>query len=310
MTRRIILDCDPGHDDAVAIMFALGSPDIELAAITTVGGNQTIDKVTRNARGILALCGREEVPVYRGAERPLLRQVETAPSIHGETGLDGVELPIPTVAERPQRAAQAIVEIVRESEPGSITLVGTGPLTNLALAARLEPAIVSRVREVVIMGGGIYEGNWTAAAEFNIWVDPEAARIVFDEPWRVTMVGLDVTHRALATSDVVDQAARINTPTGKFFVDLMRFFRVSNREAFGFADPPVHDPCTIAYLVDPAVVVTKAAPVAVETRGELTAGATVVDLRAPAPANCNTRVATQLDRERFWELVLDAIARL
>lgn len=308
--RRIILDCDPGHDDAVAIMLALGSPAIELLGITTVGGNQTVEKITRNAGSVLVMCGREDVPVHAGAHRPLLRQVEVAADIHGESGLDGAELPEPTVPPAPGHAVQFLIDTVMASDPGSITLVGTGPLTNLALAARLEPRIVDRVREVVVMGGAYHGGNWTPAAEFNIWVDPEAARIVFDESWPVTMIGLDLTHQALATAEVETAVRKIGSDLGEFFLGLMAFFRQTYRDHQGFEDPPVHDACTIAYLIDPSVVSTQAVPVRVETAGELTAGMTVADFRSPASPDCRTRVGVTLDRERFWQLVVDAIRQL
>ncbi|GAA1135575.1 nucleoside hydrolase [Ornithinicoccus hortensis] len=308
--RRIVLDCDPGHDDAVAIILALGDPAIELLGITTVGGNQTVDKVTRNAQSVLVMCGREDVPVHAGASRPLLRAVEVAEDIHGESGLDGVDLPEPTVPVAPGHGVQFIIDTVLAAEPGTVTLVATGPLTNLALAARLEPRIVERVREVVIMGGGYHEGNWTAVAEFNIWVDPEAAAIVVDEAWPLTMVGLDLTHQALATAEVEDRIAALDTDLSRFFVGLMAFFRQTYREHQGFPDPPVHDACAVAYLIDPDVVATRPAPLAVELRGEHTTGMTVADFRRPAPGDCRHRVATKLDHARFWELVTRAIGRL
>lgn len=309
-SRKILLDCDPGHDDAVAIMLALGNPTIELVGITTVGGNQTIQKITRNAQSVLVKCGREDVPVYAGAHRPLVRNVEVAEEIHGESGLDGVELPEPTRPIARGHAAQFIVDTVMAAEIGEITLVATGPLTNLALAARLEPDIVNRVREVVIMGGGYHEGNWTAVAEFNIWVDPEAARMVFEEGWPLTMVGLDLTHQALATAEVEAKVRDLDCELGEWFIGLMAFFRKAYKEHQNFDDPPVHDPCTIAYLINPGIVETQKVPLSVETRGELTAGMTVADFRLPAPADCRHQVATTLDHEQFWNVIVDAISTL
>lgn len=309
--RRIILDCDPGHDDAVAIMLALGNPAIDLLGVTTVGGNQTLEKITRNAQSVLVQCGHPEIDVYPGAHRPLLHQVEVAADIHGESGLDGVDLPEPVRTPADKHAALYIVDTVMAAPPDTITLVGTGPLTNLALAARLEPRIADRVHEVVVMGGGYHQGNKTPVAEFNIWVDPEAASIVFDEPWNVTMVGLDLTHQALATAEVEQQVRALGTDLSEFFLGLMAFFRATYKQNQDFDDPPVHDPCTIAYLIDPSIVRTRRAPVHVETKGELTMGMTVTDFRAQDDLDhCHTQVATQLDHVGFWGLVVDALRAL
>lgn len=310
--RSIILDCDPGHDDAVAILLAAGNPSIDLIGVTTVGGNHTLDKVTFNARQVLTIAGLGDVPLHAGATRPLLREVETAEGIHGDSGMEvhGFELPAPAVEVAEGHAVQWIIDTIMSREPGTVTLVPTGPLTNIALAARLEPRIVSRVREVVLMGGAYGTGNWTASAEFNIAVDPEAAQIVFREDWPLTMVGLDLTHQALAAPEVEKRFASLGTDVGDFVVALFGAFRTNYRDAQGFVDPPVHDPCCVAYLIDPAVVETVRVPVDVETRGELTAGRTVADFRAPAPADCRSQVATRLDVERFWDLVVDAARAL
>lgn len=307
---KIILDCDPGHDDAVAIMLALGHPAIDLLGISTVGGNQTLEKITRNAQSVLVMCEREDVPVHPGAQRPLLRAPEVSEQIHGESGLDGVELPEPAQPAQSTHGVQHIINTVVDAEPGTITLVATGPLTNLALAARLEPRIVSLVREVVVMGGGYHQGNRTAVAEFNIWADPEAASIVFSEEWPLTMVGLDLTHQAVATREVEQQVAEIGSDLSDFFTGLMGFFRRAYQADQGFNDPPVHDPCTIAYLIDPSVVKTQQVPLSVELRGDQTTGMTIADFRKPAPQDCRHRVATRLSHAGFWDLVVQAIARL
>ncbi|PAT07372.1 uridine-preferring nucleoside hydrolase UriH [Corynebacterium hadale] len=310
--RKIILDCDPGHDDAVAILLALGDPSIELLCLTTIGGNHTIDKVTRNAAQVLTVAGRTDVPVYRGAHRPLVRAVETAEAIHGDSGMEihGFDLPEPEVAVQEGHAVRAIIDTIMAEEPGTVTLVPTGPLTNIALAARLEPRIVERVREVVLMGGAYGTGNWTASAEFNVVADPEAAHIVFNESWPVVMVGLDLTHQALATPEVEQRFAALGTPVGDLVVGLFGAFRTNYKDNQGFDNPPVHDPCCIAYLIDPSVVKTVPVPVDVELSGALTAGRTVADFRAPAPADCHTSVATELDADRFWDLVVRAAENL
>jgi purine nucleosidase len=310
MPRKIILDCDPGHDDAVALLLAHGNPDIELVGVTTVMGNQTIDKVTRNALSVARVAGITGVPFARGSARPLVRQVETAESIHGESGLDGPVLPEPEIELDPRPAAQFLVDTILASEPGEITLVATGALTNLALAVRLEPAIVDRVREVVLMGGGAHVGNWSAVSEFNIVIDPEAAAIVFNERWLVTMVGLDLTHQALATPEVRAAINAVGTGPSKFVDELMVFFQQSYEEAQGFDYPPVHDPCAVAYVIDPTLMRTVRAPIDIELTGGLTLGMTVVDLREPAGEDVTTQVAFDLDHARFWALVVDALERI
>ena len=312
MAKKIILDCDPGHDDAVAILLALGNPEIEIVGITTVGGNQSLEKVTYNARAMLEAAHAHDIPVYAGSDRPLVREQEVAESIHGETGLDGVELPVPTRPLEDMHAVNFIVKTIMESEPGTITLVPTGPLTNIALALRMEPRIAERVSEVVLMGGGFHEGNWSAVAEFNIIVDPEAAHIVFNAPWKLTMVGLDLTHQALCTPEVQRRIEEIGTPLAVIVSGLMDFFRKTYQDNQDFVDPPVHDPCTVAYLIDPSVVRTRRCPLDVELHGELTLGMTVADLRGPEPSEeeCHTQVATKLDFDKFWNLVIQAIENI
>ncbi|QHC24266.1 uridine-preferring nucleoside hydrolase UriH [Streptomyces sp. GS7] len=310
MARKIILDCDPGHDDAIAMLLAHGNPDIELVAVTTVVGNQTLEKVTRNALSVAAVAGITGVPFAAGNPRPLVRSVETAPDIHGETGLDGPELPEPAFELDRRHAVDLIIDTVMSHEPGEITIVPTAGLTNIAMAVRKEPRIAERVREVVLMGGGYHEGNWSAVAEFNIIIDPEAAHIVFNEKWPVTMVGLDLTHQALATPDVEARIAAVGTAPARFVLELLDFFREAYRENQGFAFPPVHDPCAVAYVIDPDVMTVRKAPVDIELRGALTLGMTVTDFRAPAPADCHTQVAVTLDHERFWNLVVDALERI
>ena len=310
MQRKILLDCDPGHDDAVAMMLAWGNPSIELLGITTVGGNQTLDKVTRNALSVATVVGMHDVPIAAGCRLPLVRPVEIAPDVHGDSGLDGVELPEPTVELDPRHGVDLIIETIMSNEPGTVTLVPTGPLTNIAMAARKEPRIVERVQEVVLMGGGYHVGNWSAVAEFNIKVDPEAAHIVFNEKWPIVMVGLDLTHQALATDEVAERIAAVPGSVSQFTLGLFTFFRKAYQDAQGFEFPPVHDPCTLAYLIDPTIVETVKVPVDVELNGSLTTGMTVADFRAPAPEDCHTKVATRLDAPRFWGLVVDAIDRI
>jgi purine nucleosidase len=307
MSKKIILDCDPGHDDAIAMLLAHGSPEIDLLAVTTVGGNQTLAKVTRNALAVATVAGMVDVPIAAGCDRPLVRAQEVAPDVHGESGLDGPELPEPTVSLDPRHAVDLIIDIVMREEPGTVTLVPVGPLTNIAMAARKEPRIVERVKEVVLMGGGYHVGNWSPVAEFNILVDPEAAHIVFSAGWELTMVGLDLTHQALATDEVAARIQALDTPVSDFVLGLFDFFRAAYKDAQGFDFPPVHDPCAVAYCIDPSVMTTRRAPLTVELTGTHTVGMTVADFRAPAPDDCPTQVAVDLDLEKFWGLVIDAI---
>lgn len=310
MTKKIILDCDPGHDDAIAMLLAYGNPNIDLLAVTTVAGNQTLEKVTRNARAIAEMANIRGIPFAAGSARPLVREVEVAPDIHGDSGLDGPELPTPTLALDERHGVNLIIDTIMSHPPKTVTLVPTGALTNIALAARLEPRIVERVKEVVLMGGGYHVGNWSPVAEFNIKIDPEAAHIVFNEKWPLTMVGLDLTHQALATPDVVTKIAEIDTKCSKFVVELLDFFGKMYKQAQGFDAPPVHDPCAVAYVIDPSVMTTQKVPVDIELTGTLTLGMTVADFRHPAPADCHTQVAVKLDRDKFWQMVIDALKNI
>lgn len=310
MPSKIILDCDPGHDDAVALLLAWGSPEIDLVGVTTVSGNQTIEKVTRNALAIARVAGITGIPFARGAHRPLVREVQTGETIHGDSGLDGPSLPDPVVQLDPRHAVDFIIDTVLAAEPKTITLVPTGALTNIALAVRKEPRIAELVKAVVLMGGGVHEGNSSAVAEFNIVVDPEAAHIVFHEKWPLTMVGLDVTHQALATPQVAAEIAAIGTGPARFVGELLDYFGRAYLDDQGFENPPVHDPVAVAYVIDPSIMTTVTAPLDVELTGGITLGMTVADLRAPAPADCTTSVGLALDAPKFWALVVDAITRL
>ncbi len=310
MPTKIILDCDPGHDDAIAMLLAWGNPEIELVGVTTVMGNQTIEKVTRNALSVARVAGITGVPFARGAHRPLVREVEVADSIHGESGLDGPVLPLGTIELDPRHAVDFIIDTVMAADPGTITLVPTGALTNIAMAVRKEPRIASRVKQVVLMGGGVNVGNWSATSEFNIVIDPEAAHIVFNEKWPLTMVGLDLTHEALATPAVAASIAAVGTGPARFVGELLEFFGHTYRDQQGFEHPPVHDPCAVAFVIDPTVMETVRVPLDVELTGTLTLGMTVADFRAPAPDDCTTQVARKLDHPKFWALVVDALERI
>jgi inosine-uridine nucleoside N-ribohydrolase len=301
----IILDCDPGHDDAIALLLTVASPELELLAITTVHGNQTLEKTTANALRVLELVGRTDVPVAAGAERPLVRELAVASHVHGESGLDGPALPPPTTSPVAQEAVDFMVECVaRSSRP--VTLVPTGPLTNIArLLDRIGDENVERI---VLMGGSIGEGNMTPAAEFNIWADPEAAASVF-RSGLVTMIGLEVTHRALVTPPIAERL-RATGKTGAFVAELIEFYRRYHVETYGWDGAPVHDAVAVAYVLRPGLVQTRRCNVEVELDSELCRGRTVVDLwrRTDRPANAD--VGVTLDAEAFFELLVERIASL
>jgi purine nucleosidase len=307
--RRIILDCDPGHDDAMAILLAHGHPGIDLAAITTVAGNHPLEVTTFNARRVASLAGIRDVPIAAGAASPLLRPLVTAEQIHGEAGLEGFDWPTPEIDVSPEHAVDLIVELVM-SQPGEITLVPIGPLTNIALALRREPRIAERVREVVLMGGSWSRGNQTPAAEFNIFVDPEAAAIVFGAGWPVTMIGLEVTERALATREVLDRIQGLGSPVARAVAGLLDFYAGQHRRETGMNDPPVHDPCTVAQLVAPELVPLQPAHVEIELTGTHTLGMTVTWFRQLTQRPVNARVGVGLDAAGFWDVFVGALARI
>jgi purine nucleosidase len=322
MPRKVILDCDPGHDDAIAILLAHGDPGIELLAITTVAGNQTLDRTTLNARRVCTVAGIRGVPIAAGCDRPLRRELITAAHVHGESGLDGPSWPEPDVPLADVHAVDLIIDLVLAFD-GEVTLIPTGPLTNVALAVRREPRIVSRVREVVLMGGSVTRGNQTPAAEFNLAVDPEAAAIVFEAGWPLTMVGLDLTRQARVTPEVMDRLVRLGSPLSRVVVQMLETYRDRHRsqpvpqglppghwsEEFG-ADPPLHDPCAVARVIEPTSVECVEAFVAVETQGRWTSGMTVTDFRPSLDRAFNAKVAVRLDVDRFWDLVVGAIERI
>ena len=307
MKHKIILDCDPGHDDAIAILLAAHHPEIELLAITTVAGNQSLEKTTLNALKVCSLANIRDVPVASGMDRPLVRPASHAAHIHGETGMDGPNIPEPDIEPVSQHGVDLMIDLLMRSG-GDITIVPTGPLTNIATAIRREPAILPKIKAISLMGGAIGLGNHTPGAEFNIWADPEAAAIVFGCGRPITMVPLEVTHQALATGEIIGRLRAANTPVAHFAADLLIFFGDTYRNVFGFPAPPVHDPCAVANVVDPRILRAHMMHVEVETIGEWTAGRTVCDvygvLKGYQP---NVRVGYALDVPRFWEMVVETI---
>jgi inosine-uridine nucleoside N-ribohydrolase len=306
MKHKIILDCDPGHDDAIAILLAAHHPEIDLLAITTVAGNQSLEKTTRNALKVCSLADIHDVPVARGMDRPLVRPAKHAPDIHGESGMDGPHIPEPTIEAAPRHAVDLLIDLLMNSD-GDITLVPTGPLTNIAAAIRQQPDIVPKIKAISLMGGAIGLGNVTPAAEFNIHTDPEAAAIVFACGRPITMVPLEVTHQALATPEVTARLRAAQRPVASFAADLLVFFASTYHKVFGFPAAPLHDPCAVAAVIDPTIIRAHMMHVEIETSGEWTSGRTVCDVYAKLGKEPNARVGYALEVERFWGMVISTI---
>ncbi len=303
----VLLDCDPGHDDAVAILLALGSPGVRLLGITTCFGNCTVEDATRNAQRVLALAGREDVPVAVGAAGPMRGEVALGNYVHGVSGLDGPVLPEPTVAPVEETATELLGRSLIDW-PEPVTVVVTGPMTNLGVLLSEQPGHTEHIREIVFMGGSTERGNHTPTAEFNTFADPEALDVVLRAGVPVRMVGLNLTHQALATPAVIERMSAMPHEVGRTCAAWMGFFGDSYERIWEFAAPPVHDPCTIASLLDPDVIRWRDSFVAVELDGTWTRGTTVVDLfdRLPDQAP-NASVAMELDTGRYWALVLAAL---
>ena len=302
----VVLDCDPGHDDAIALLLALASPEIELLGVTTTYGNQTLAKTTENALRVLELVGRTDVPVAAGADRPLVRDLVVAAHVHGESGLDGPVLP--TATTRPQ-ADDAIGFLARVIAGAGrpVTLVPTGPLTNVARYLQAHGGV--GVERIVLMGGAIAEGNMTPAAEFNIWADPEAAQVVFHAGLPVVMAGLDVTHRAV-TTPAVQERLRAGGTVGTFVADLVDFFTVYHRETYGWEGAPIHDAVAVAEIIRPGLMRTIERNVEVELESELCRGRTVVDRWHRTGRPANVAVGVGLDTGAFFDLLVERIGRL
>ncbi|WP_429066339.1 pyrimidine-specific ribonucleoside hydrolase RihA [Aeromonas veronii] len=304
MALPVILDCDPGHDDAIALILALASPELKVLAVTTSAGNQTPDKTLNNALRILTLLGRDDIPVAAGAPKPLARELIIADNVHGESGLDGPKLPDPAFAPQTMTGLELMAKCLRESaEP--VTLVPTGPLTNIALLLAAHPDLKSKIARIVLMGGAAGAGNWTPAAEFNIYVDPEAADMVFKSGIPITMCGLDVTHEAQVMDADIERVRAITNPVAQCVAGLLDFFMIYHRDPkWGFVGAPLHDPCTIAWLLAPELFHGVECRVDIETRGEHTVGMTVVDRYGLTGKPANALVLLGLDRPGFIDLLV------
>lgn len=304
MALPVILDCDPGHDDAIALILALASPELKVLAVTTSAGNQTPDKTLNNALRILTLLGRDDIPVAAGAPKPLARELIIADNVHGESGLDGPKLPDPAFAPVAMTALELMAKCLRES-PEPVTLVPTGPLTNIALLLAAHPELKSKIARIVLMGGAAGPGNWTPAAEFNIYVDPEAADMVFKSGLPITMCGLDVTHEAQVMDEDIARVRAITNPVAQCVAGLLDFFMIYHRDPkWGFAGAPLHDPCTIAWLLAPALFHGVECRVDIETGGTHTSGMTVVDRYGLTGKAANVLVLLGLDRAGFIDLLV------
>jgi purine nucleosidase len=310
--RKIIIDTDPGQDDAAAIMLAFASPEeLDVLGLCAVAGNVPLSFTSRNLRIVCELCGKPDAKVYEGALKPLNRPQVTAEHVHGKTGLDGVELPEPTMAAQPIHAVDFMIETLRNEPAGTVTICTLGPLTNLALALRKAPDIAGRIQELVMMGGGFFEGgNITPAAEFNIFVDPEAAKIVFESGVPIVMMPLDVTHQLLTTRERVAKIAAIGSRPAEVLVQWLAFFERFDIEKYGSDGGPLHDPSVIAYLLQPNLFSGRHCNVEIEVQSELTVGMTVVDWWRVTQRPANAMFMRDVDADGFFDLLTERVSRL
>ena len=310
MPAKIIIDTDPGQDDAVAILLALASPELEVLALTAVAGNVPLALTQKNARIIVDLA-RRDTPVYAGCDRPLKRPLVTAEPVHGKTGLDGIPLPEPLHPLQPQHAVDYLIETLRAHPAGTITLCPLGPLTNIATAFQRAPDIIPKVERIVLMGGGYFEGgNITPAAEFNIYVDPEAADIVFKSGVPLVVMPLDVTHKALTSRAWVEGMRALGTPVGQAVASWTDFFERFDVAKYGSEGAPLHDPCVIAYLLEPSLFTGRHINVEIETSSELTLGMTVADWWRVSGRKPNAMFMGGVDRDGFYRLLSERLGRL
>lgn len=313
--KKIILDCDPGHDDMIAIILACSSDEIDLIGITTVAGNQTGDKTFINALKVLALINRIDIPVARGFDKPIFRKLTVAPRIHGVSGLDGADLPEPNIKLLKKiknlniHAVDFIIKSVKESDE-KLTIVPTGPLTNIAIALLKEPSIKSNIDRIILMGGAVYDSNITPASEFNIYVDPEAAKIVFESGIPITMVGLDVTNKAILTFKDIEELNNLHGRVSGVIAPLLKFFAQANKDFLGLDGAPLHDALAVSCIILPDIIKTKYLNVTIETEGKYTRGRTVVDVYNITGKEPNVDVAFEVNSHAFKKLVINTIKKL
>ena len=310
--QKIIIDTDPGQDDAVAILLALASPDeIEVLGVTAVAGNVPLALTERNARIVCELAGRPDIAVYAGCDRPLKRKLVTAEHVHGKTGLDGPKLPEPKIKLQEKHGVDFIIDTILQEPGNSVSLCPLGPLTNIASAILKQPKIVSRIKQIVLMGGAYFEvGNITPTAEFNIFVDPDAAKIVFEAGIDMVAMPLDVTHKALVTGERNEAFRQLQSPVGIAVAEMTDFFERFDKEKYGSSGAPLHDPCVTAYLINPKIFSGKKINVEIETESELTLGMTVADWWGVTDRKANTFFVSDLDSEKFFNLLTERLGRL
>ena len=309
-SRPIIIDTDPGQDDAVAIMLAIASPELDILAVTAVAGNVPLPLTELNARTVVEASGRPDIPVFAGAAKPMLRELVTAEHVHGNTGLDGADYPAPTIHLAPGHAAQAIVDVVHKAAE-KVILCALGPLTNVAIALLLDPSISENLEQIVLMGGGFFEGgNVTPAAEFNIYVDPHAAHIVFASGIDIVMMPLDVTHKAMVTDPVIQRFADLGTNCGDAAAGMIGFYSRHDSQKYSVAGAPLHDPTVIAYLIRPELFSGRACAVEIDTNSGPSLGATQVDWWNVTGEIPNAMVMRDVDSEGFFDLLVERIAEL
>ena len=311
MKTKIIIDTDPGQDDAVAILLALASPELDILGITTVAGNIPLERTQSNARKICEVAGRKDIKIFAGASKPLVRQLVTAEEVHGDTGLNGYDLPAPEIPLQPQNAVDFIIETLLQEETGTVTLCTLGPLTNIAMALTGEPAIAPRIKQIIMMGGGYFEGgNITPVAEFNIYVDPHAAHVVFNAGLRLTMLPLDVTHQVLTTKKRVDAIRRIGTRSSEIVAAWLSYYQRHDEAKYGTDGAPLHDPNVIAYLLKPELYSGRHCNVEIEIASDLTMGETVVDWWGVTTRAKNAYYMRDVDADGFFTLLTERLSHL
>ncbi len=310
MTIPVIIDCDPGQDDALMLFLALNAPELDIRGLISVGGNVPLAKTSRNLAMLVQIAGRADIPLFEGCAGPMIRKLVTAEYVHGETGINGLEVFEPELKFQPQHGVDFLIEALRSADDGEITLVLTGPLTNIAMALTKSPDIAAKIKQIVLMGGAMREGgNTTPSAEFNIYVDPHAADVVLRCGRPIVMFGLDVTHQVMTTPERVAAIRELDNPVAGAAADMLDFFGIHDSEKYHSQGGPLHDPCTIAWLLEPEMFKLKSCHVEVETKSELTMGHTAVDYWRVTGKEENAQWAYKVDADRFFTLLTERLGK-